>query len=210
MAGIDTSGRILRPNKLFSLIDRFLSASVLGETVFQVQASYSLLENQPLPTYYVLVIDVPEKESVRLSPASDLFPRSEKFVDYYWRSYAGLPNARDCTGATATCVTRGSGDLQVHANPHEDEFQRGWSVYTLFPVLECGWTLLGELDKYVAVSSVRLARLQCSPSQLGVEATGGAGEMVTIHAISPTGVLKNQTLAMKGGEVATTFSFSAP
>ncbi len=73
----------------------------------------------------------------------------------------------------------------------------------LSPVLPGGYTLLGELDKWVSVSPQRFAAVQGSADGVTAVLRGAAGEAVTVHFLSPAGDVLAGTCALGAAGTAT-------
>lgn len=62
-----------------------------------------------------------------------------------------------------------------------------FQLWTVVPVLGNGWSLLGEVDKWVALSTVRFQRVETSETDVTVFIRGIVGERVSVAFRSPDG-----------------------
>jgi len=58
-------------------------------------------------------------------------------------------------------------------------------MYAMVSPTTAGWTLLGETDKIVSVSSLRFAKATATTTSLVVDVVGVAGEAVLVCAVKP-------------------------
>lgn len=78
-------------------------------------------------------------------------------------------------------VTTLSGADSISVKGWEYDFE----VHTVAPVLGNGWTLLGEPDKWVSVSSMRFQGLGYDGNNAAVTLVGAPGEVVTVNWLAP-------------------------
>eukprot|EP01051_Picozoa_sp_SAG22_P025413 SAG22_NODE_7516_length_732_cov_1.058452_1_plen_217_part_01 len=125
-------------------------------------------------TYYVLSIDV-EAPGWQLS-ASDLFPamRSVNWVVHRW----GRPCTNGSDAVRSGCASSASvGDGATLATIVNDRGiavmndTHAFDLHQLSPVLANGWVLLGDLQRFVAVSSKRFASVSASAAVDGLGVT---------------------------------------
>ncbi|KAL1514420.1 hypothetical protein AB1Y20_003521 [Prymnesium parvum] len=95
-----------------------------------------------------------------------------------------------CAGGAAygrgACVRRGEAfGALCAAGPHANG-SHAWALATLAPLLGAGWALLGEVDKFVAVSAERFDAVDArDPRALRLRLRGAPGEAVRLLVVTP-------------------------
>jgi hypothetical protein len=80
-----------------------------------------------------------------------------------------------------------------------------WGLWNAVPLLENGYLLLGEMDKYVANSPLRFKDVRSEGSGVGVTLSGSPGETVHLGYVTPSSkvVVKDVVLDSQGTLVTT-------
>lgn len=71
------------------------------------------------------------------------------------------------------------------------------------PCVKGGWTLLGELDKYVPLSPVRFVHVECLATGLSVKVKGSRGEEICVAALDADGSLVESTKSFPNDGILT-------
>ena len=58
-------------------------------------------------------------------------------------------------------------------------------LYTVSPVVQGNWALLGELSKFVPISGARFSDVQASSTRVSATLAGAVGELVEVTALRP-------------------------
>jgi hypothetical protein len=149
-------------------------------------------------------------------PVADVWPPlvQPTAATYFWREWRWSRNCstvvdRRC-GARLGRLEEGSDgamlpDVSSGARRLAPDGSISWRLYTLSPPLSTTnstgatieWTLVGELDKVVAVSPERFSDVHIDSRRrggcLGFRLAGTAGETVRVSAVSPTGAFVTRT-----------------
>jgi len=123
--------------------------------------------------------------------AGDFYPPLPPGTALVTRAFGDGVGCSD--GASAdTCVTFVSADAAaIFTAPTSDHSNvTGGTDYapvvtTVWPVCASGWVLLGDLSKYVAVSSQRFGAVTCTPQGVTATVTGTSGERIAVSAVRP-------------------------
>lgn len=160
MKSCTAGGRLLRPHRPMAEIDAtFKYKAFQTGANGHIWSSHSFLGDFEFA--YVLVADLQSDYSVTLS-------------DIRYRDTTAKLQAIEANATTPISVDA-STPLKVKACKLQD-----FQIYSLSPELPNGWTLLGELNKWVTVSSDRFSELDASPMGAAVTATGTIGETITV------------------------------
>lgn len=60
-----------------------------------------------------------------------------------------------------------------------------FSVYTISPIFKNGWSVLGEVEKWVGMSSARFVSIDIRSDEIAVAVSGSFGEVITIGFVDP-------------------------
>mmetsp|Transcript_22826 Transcript_22826/g.31207 ORF Transcript_22826/g.31207 Transcript_22826/m.31207 type:complete len:257 (-) Transcript_22826:192-962(-) len=69
------------------------------------------------------------------------------------------------------------------------ESSGGFHLYAVLPVEASGWSLLGEVNKWVGMASVRYLEVTTTPDSMLVEVVGPEGEGVHMGFVHPNGTI---------------------
>lgn len=168
MQSCDSSGRLLTPDRPATEIDEHFVQAVFGSGGPQghLWATSVMLSGEKFS--YVMGVDL--QSDYKLSPSSLSYPANSQLLALESTSSATIPVSE----ASALLVPQCS----------LDDFK----LYTLAPVIE-GYALLGEPDKWVAVSSQRFSDMKLSASGGSVSVHGPPGEVVQVRWSTPKGLL---------------------
>ena len=83
-----------------------------------------------------------------------------------------------------------------------DNGTHSWSLYTLAPILEGGWALLGEANKFVRASHNRFESVDgTEPDVLRLVLLGMVGEVVRLLVVTPSAILRVVEVEMKAARM---------
>lgn len=123
--------------------------------------------------------------------AADFYPPLKAGVKYVHRQFgngAGCANGTEAAGCVAQL-----NDQQSVPIPKSDlrNITGGTDlapvVTTLWPLCKSGWALLGDLTKYVSVSTVRFQDVACTLNGISATVSGTPGEAVPVTFLRPGG-----------------------
>lgn len=192
-----SDGVLLRPNKPITAMD-----STLGhgqESNYKVLQTYSGLEEY-IYAYYIVahhLVDIP-KDGISI-PLLDLWPRVKQESRWFvvWN--------RGGTGCTTDgAVVSECGQFMTAketlsiSSPTKDNFE----TVTILVAAVCpdsDWVLVGELSKYVSVSTDRFSDVECLDSGLLFNLHGAPNELVNVTTIS-SGRVHVHTLMVDNGK----------
>ena len=203
-------GTILQPERPMTPIDatyrmvlshaeRQLTTAAVWSTYSQSSAATTASADVGAPApmappaqYHILGVDVAAKASTIAVFASDMYPlpsSSARFAVREWHRSSDCEAGADAVSSGCVRVTEGHDDdplVQLDAGivwPFGTKHSQLWTATVLHPDQI---TLLGELDKFVPLSSQRFSGLETS-SGGGLSATliGKAGEVVHVTALRP-------------------------
>ena len=152
--------------------------------------------------WYVVGFGIPGGYTLR---SSDLFPKSSAAVHVY-REF----NWGTCQDGAAwsECVKRWDNGVDSSAPyfpdgaPYPAYSNCSHTYMSIYPMLDVGFVLLGELSKYASVSTDRFTGVQ-GGSKLSVTVHGVAGETVDVTALVPSSAGKKvrvHRVVFKGDE----------
>lgn len=85
--------------------------------------------------------------------------------------------------AIGLCMTLNRCDASIFTLGTVFSYQAFWVQFS--PILENGWALLGDLDRYCAVSAKRFSNLTTTRSHLSVDVLGVPSDTVHVTALQP-------------------------
>ena len=150
----------------------------------------------------------------RIGP-NDLTPSLQPHIAYVaYKSHSNTGDSRACVdGANAsdcgvTLFGHGRPPLELSTETPRTEVELGFGLWRVAPLCEgfsiptrpgqqvSGYALLGETNKYLAVTPQRFVRLQCSGGEgsFFIQYQGGAFEALSILLIDARGGMANATI----------------
>ena len=198
LATCRADGVLLQPAKPLTPLDATWWPSNAASAEWLL-GSYSSVGGTGALWQYIVAVDVPCATTQPLHPAADLYwPAGamlpERFAVWRWgtectngeRAYT--PGS--CISLVDTSAPGGSGGELIACTTPGTKFANGthaWSLTTLAPLLPGpGWTLLGEPEKFVGVSSRRFSHVNGSDATaLLFVITGMPSERLQLLAASP-------------------------
>lgn len=140
-------------------------------------------------TFYLLSIDL--KAPGWQVRRQDFFPVLQASTVGWLVHRWGKPCNHGALAVTSGCVlppVRTDADLPTLLNDRpiavaNDTHQ--FDLHQFSPILENGWALLGDLDRYCAVSAKRFSNLTTTRSHLSVDVLGVPSETVHVTALQP-------------------------
>jgi len=206
------NGTILHPSRPATYIDAYFSG-VEGFAGWGVTVAHCDLGVAGLRAYSVLV----DKDAPAVPGAlqlTDLWPAplvipgttapGASPVMFLWAF-----NSSGCTtggGDAGGCVVKlGVGGTAPIPSPAPNGDAVPWGLWNAVPLLENGYLLLGEMDKYVANSPLRFKDVRSEGSGVGVTLSGSPGETVHLGYVTPSSkvVVKDVVLDSQGTLVTT-------
>ena len=201
-------GLIIQPDRPATYIDAMLdSTTSLGASLWSAKtgqhpanghvwgthASVNVSASGTMLVHFILSIDI-KPPGWQLS-ASDLYPPTQpgaRWVVHRWGS--ACANGSDATGSgCASAVPGGAKTLVRIVNDRGIAVANdthAFDLHMISPVLANGWVLLGDLERYVSVSSRRFASVAASEGSLSIDVLGVAGETVRLTALRSAGAGK--------------------
>lgn len=144
--------------------------------------------------YHVLAVDTATAGLPLYS--DDLYPPPTSGATFVHRDWHQSPECIDGADAlTSGCVafataTPGQSTPLLALNAGMEWPLNGTHTTQLHTITPAGlgtWVLLGELDKFVCVSSVRFSQVTATPTRLTAAVAGAEGEQVHVTALRPNG-----------------------
>eukprot|EP00041_Stephanoeca_diplocostata_P024395 m.617139 g.617139 ORF g.617139 m.617139 type:complete len:972 (-) comp22517_c4_seq1:103-3018(-) len=185
------TGALLQPDKPATAIDvYFASTTAPPGHIWNTYASVGGAEY-----HYSLSIDVSTPYAVQSSDFWPPLPSGIRYVNRMWHKRGSTLAASDACHDGASAVASGcvmTSLPSVHNTRPTVDPEYDTHVFDLLSVYpvdnSSGWVLLGELDKYVGMSSKRFVDVSTSATGLSVEARGSPGEVLTVTALKPVSV----------------------
>ena len=174
LATCRADGMLLQPDKPLTALDQTFwpDAQQAPPSDGRLLGSHATVGGLSAATWlYVLAVDTPGGAAV-VPAALPGAPTatSSRFAVWRW----GADDAR-------VSFVDAAAPLRVESAPRHANGTHAWSLYTLAPVLEGGWALLGERGKFVGASSRRLGGVSVTTAgALLVTVRGSAGEVVPL------------------------------
>ena len=181
---ITADGTLLSPSKPLTAVDStFLSSKTTLPGM--VYASYSANANHVLAWHFV---------SFKMTTdwgigARDFYPPLPAASVLVSRRFGG--SRCQNKSRALDCVVAGGDAHSVLVAPKSDHSNVTGgtdfapTVSSVWPACPSGWFLLGEMDKYVAVSPVRFRNTECTRTGVKAELFGLQGETVLVTLIAP-------------------------
>ena len=136
---------------------------------------------------FLLAVDLPDGTAVVPAALPGAPAATRRFAVWRW----GADDARGVAFVDAAAP------MHVETAPRHTNGTHAWSLYTLAPVLEGGWALLGERGKFVGASARRLGGVSVTTAgALLVTVRGSAGELVPLAVAHGGG----RTVVESGGD----------
>jgi len=228
---ITEDGTLLKPSKPITTVDSFFSSAVPdivgADSSWDSNAVRSGARTPPpgnvYTTYTGEQLSAPTAwyfVSFKMSkawdiPAADFYPTFEAAATKTI-AYRNFDAGALCTdgAAASTCVTvaavpSGSpADAAVLTAPMSNHFNVSGgtdyapTVSTVWPVCANGAALLGELRKYVAVSTLRFKGVACTSTGVAATVMGIAGETVHVTAITAGKTVSVQSIVLPSSGIA--------
>lgn len=187
MRSCTESGLLLQPSRAATTIDPIFHRMAFPEldaTVSQgvVMATSSVVAHQE----HGLILSAELKNSYKL-PLSALFwllpqhsgqrtvPSQYVVFESNLTTTLGQNEANDVDWNVVQLVEAKNGSILL---PVSDKMN--FTLHSLAPVATCGWSLLGELSKWVPVASARFREIVESSSDLSAELVGVKGEVIAV------------------------------
>lgn len=215
-------GTLLKPSKPLSLIDSGLAATSAGRgkkaalpgPSGEIYSTYSATTAAPggiaraAIAYYFVSFKMTAEFGVSKRDFYPALPTTAKTMLVYreFSEGAGCVNG----SVLHTCVTAVSSDTphQIFTAPRSDlsnvtggtDFAP--AVFTVWPVCENGFVLLGDLSKYVALSAQRFSQVECTSTGVAAMVVGSTGEEVTVTALTKTTVVVRKVVIPPTGSVS--------
>lgn len=206
------NGTILHPSRPATYIDaHFSGVEEFGD--WGVTVTHNSLGVGGLMAYSILV----DKNSTGVPGAlqlTDLWPVPKVIPGTTApgptpRLFLWAFNSSGCTtqgGDAGVCVVElgvggGTAPLPPPA-PNGDAVP--WGLWNAVPLLQNGYTLLGEMDKYVANSPFRFRDVRSESSGVGVDLSGSPGETVHLGYVTPAGKVMTKDVVLDGQGMLTT------
>ena len=178
---VSRDGTLLKPGRAVTAIDAtFTDAPPDGE----VYAASS-----PGPAWYFISFKL--KSAFRVDK-QQLYPQPSANAQLVTRRFRPEEPCKNGADAVASgCVEPVQGAALFTAPAADRSNVTGGTDYvpTLTTVWETctegGWTLLGEIEKYVALSPARFSNIKCTAKGVSAKVAGASGERVQVTALRP-------------------------
>lgn len=207
---ITLNGTILHASRPATIVDSHWSG-VPDFVSWDVRVAHSDISGSaPLRAYSVFADSAAPTIPTKLSLA-DLWPSPTAVPDVTTpapRFYLWAFNSPGCVqgGAAEQCVVElGTGGAAPQPPPTPTGDAVPWGLWNAVPILANGFALLGEVDKYVAVSPARFIDVRIGDGGVGVGITLAGAPAETVHiayfrpvAGGPLVVVANLTLNNDG------------
>ncbi|CAK0845740.1 unnamed protein product [Prorocentrum cordatum] len=192
MRTMRADGMLLKPSKPATSVDSSLARSPRSPPGV-VYSTFSGSSKQEVMAHYFVSFMMKTNWTIA---ADDFYPPLRAGTTYVYRRFRdGARCTNGTAGALCVATLLGSGDVSKLALPIP---KSDWSnttggtnyapiVITVFPVCASGWALLGDLTKYVAVSTVRFQNVVCTAKGISAVVLGLPGEIVTVTFLKPHG-----------------------
>jgi len=184
---IRKDGLLLKPSKAITSVDSSLARSAT-KPPGHVYTSYSATARDTVNAWHFVSFKMTEAWNLSLA---DFYPKlvaSSNMIVH--RSFRDA-----CANGTAasTCVEHSplptQGSVLTLPKSDQSNVTGGTDlapvVTTVWPVCSSGWVLLGELSKYVPISSVRFEEVSCTELGLSATVNGVPGEAVEVTLLRP-------------------------
>ena len=203
-------GVLLHPSKPLSPLDRTWWPSSSPKPPSWLLGSYSHVGGGSSLWQYVVAIDSP-CESTPPIAQDDLYWPAASISGVQASSHAVIAWGASCKdGEKAytpdSCVSKlDATHPTLHActmGGRMDNGTHSWSLYTLAPILEGGWALLGEANKFVRASQNRFESVDGTESDvLRLVLLGMVGEVVRLLVVTPSAILRVVEVEMKAARM---------
>ena len=198
-----SDGLILQPDKPATSIDATFqnvfsqnAAPTLHGHIWSTHVAVESKVNGELMWHYLLSIDV--NESWQLSEG-DFFPRLDSHLGWVGRRWHDHHWPTPCVHGRAAVSSGCLLSPTISAEEHLPKIlndrpimvandSHRFDLLQLSPVLKNGWVLLGEVNKYVSVSSRRFTQVSMISGGMRVEVAGSPGEEIHIIGLQPNGL----------------------
>jgi len=203
---MNQDGTLLHPSRPATTVDgQFEERSEWVGSDVRVASSTILSKSTSRVLYYysILVAGSAALTVPNLLTAMDLWPFVPQEYPYWLWQYNNT--ACSTLGAKAVdCIHKlvPSHDSIHHLNPTYNPLQTlsgdavKWTLWTCVPVFASGYVLLGEIDKYVAISPDRFVTI--SPTDMGIDIVlrGAAKESVNVAYVNPKGTIMVESIKL--------------
>lgn len=113
-------------------------------------------------------------------------------LDLYVSDHPGL---KACGCVNVVCLSV----LSLQTGAPTETYAHFFELWSLAPVLNSGWSLIGELSKFVRVSPRRFSWVNVTNDGMAFEVTGAPNEAVGVHVIAPGGVSTIRVVSVSFG-----------
>jgi len=177
-------GTLLKPSKALTSVDSAVAGSSNAPSGF-VYSSYSGESKSDVLAYYFVSFKLKKSWDVG---KNDFWPPI-KGSNLIYRRF--LPHSCENNTAATNCITHTTASDSIFKAPKSDFTNTTGgtdlapAVTTVWPLCTGGWTLLGDLSKYVALSTLRFRDVKCTSSGVSATITGTPREIVPVTLLQP-------------------------
>eukprot|EP00039_Didymoeca_costata_P008485 m.112767 g.112767 ORF g.112767 m.112767 type:complete len:859 (-) comp14102_c0_seq2:80-2656(-) len=187
MRSCRSDGVLLRPSKGVTMLDvafkaGFDSVPMQGTTVGpSIWGAYSQINHYRFSQ--ILSISLNESVDVEFTDLDPYSVSDDMFAVYAWNATTITKNDINVLGMKLT----------IPASPNPNANVLGYHHHRIHKVVPNGFTLLGEIEKFVAVSYRRFTNLVSNEQGLNVTVLAASNESVEVTLLTPQGELMQQT-----------------
>merc|ERR1712130_458471 len=185
---ITVDGTLLKPSKALTSVDSALASNSNAPQGY-VYSSYSGEKKNDVLAHYLVSFKLKQKWDAK---ASDFWPpiNTAVYDTLVYRHFSPLGCLNNTVATKCITATRNLTGTIFKAPKSNFTNTTGGTdfaptVTTVWPLCSSGWTLLGDLTKYVALSTIRFRKVACTPSGVRATILGTPEEKVSVTLLTP-------------------------
>eukprot|EP01116_Phalansterium_solitarium_P006814 TRINITY_DN1920_c0_g1_i1.p1 TRINITY_DN1920_c0_g1~~TRINITY_DN1920_c0_g1_i1.p1 ORF type:complete len:305 (-),score=14.08 TRINITY_DN1920_c0_g1_i1:192-1106(-) len=189
-------GTLLKPSKAATSFDPYFLTQTWSDSQSHIWNTHSWIPSQSgsLLFFELLCINMYTVFNVLPHHVWPVAPTGMKYAYFTW----GDPQ---CTnGASATpCLQPFSETTPIGVQTDRSNATIvPFKIIVIAPVLSSGWTVLGEVDKFVTTSPKRFAQILPTATGVSVDVVGSPSEVVSVLFASPQQKLVQASVTISG------------